>query len=658
MSVFPNALSEINIGGVTLPNRIVRAAHTTMLGLDDESGISERYIDYHEARARGGAGLTILEVCSGHASCFAPLMATNPALIEGYQRLVERIKPYGMRLFQQMWHGGHHAEPVDGSVPWSASDVPSPHLGVMPRPMTKTMIDEVVEGFVLMARTAKQGGLDGVEVHAAHGYLPMQFLSPLTNRRDDEYGGSFENRMRFMVEVLTSVRNEVGAGFPVGIRIGPELYDGGFTVEDCIQVVQALENQGLTDFVDITQGSYFNEPPIIAPMHEPSGYQLPCSVPIADAAQTPTIVTGRFRTMEEAEQVIRLGQADCVSMVRATIADPDLVRKSVEGKIEEVRPCLGCNQACLGRMVPGKYELGMSCTVNPAVGLEAQLNEVVAQPGDEPKHVLVIGGGPSGMEAARVAALRGHKVTLCEANKDLGGKLRLAEKAPNRLGIGDIAHWLESEIYRLGVDVLLNTYLDESDIDLYEPDAVVCATGTWPCYDGFHLGNPGHPFSGSIEAPLSSLDIFAQTPKAEDGPYVIEDDIGHYEGIATAEYLLQTGAEVIYVTRHPAFAPLMEATYSAEPALERLCAQEKFRLFTSATVSKIDARSVEINSAHATHTKVEARSVVLVAHDAPSYGLFESIEAMGIETHIVGDAKSPRFLETAILEGRLAGMAL
>ena len=655
MTAYTNVLSELRIGGATLPNRIVRTAHVTGLGLDAPSGISERFISYHEARARGGVGLSILEISSGHPSSPGPIMATNPALVEGYQQLVERIRPHGMRMFQQIWHGGHNARQLDGGAPWSASDIPSPLIGIAARPMTKLMIDEVIEGFVLAACVAKQGGIDGVEVHAAHGYLIQQFLSPLTNKRDDDYGGSFDNRMRLLVEVLTAVRNEVGEGFPVGVRVGPQMVDGGFDVDDCIQLVTELEAQGLADFIDISQGSYFNIPKIVGAMHEPTGYQLDHSAKISVAASKPTIVTGRFRTLEEAEQIIRQGLADCVSMVRATIAEPELVRKTVEGREAEARPCIGCNQACIGNQMKGILQI--SCTVNPAVGLEKSISEAAFGQADSKKNVLVIGGGPAGMEAARVAAIRGHNVTLCEADKELGGKLRLARKAPSRLTIGDISNWLENEIYRLGVNVQLNTYLDESEVDTYSPDVVVCATGAWPREDGFQLGNPGHPLSDSGLAHLTSFDIFSQSPSPDDGPFLIDDDLGHYEGIAVAEYLLQEGAEVIYVTRHAGLAPLMEPALSARPAFARLSGYDGFQLYTQASVAGVDKGHVLIKTGDKTVT-VNTAAVVLVTHDSPSYELLESVEAKGIDCQIIGDARSPRFLETAIREGRQAGLAV
>ena len=653
MTPFPNALSPLAIGRVTLPNRIVRTAHVTMLGMDARSGVSERLIAYHEARARGGVGLTILEICSGHPSSPAPLMAINPGLVEGYQQLIERIKPHGMRLFQQLWHGGHHAKPLDGSAPWSASDIPSPRLGIAPRPMTRSMIAEAIDSYVLAADAARKGGIDGVEVHAAHGYLIQQFLSPITNRRTDDYGGPLENRMRLLLEVLTAVREEVGAGFPVGVRVGPDMVEGGFGVEECLTLVKTLESKGLIDFVDISQGSYFTIPKIVGAMHEPTGYQLDHSVPIARATALPTIVTGRFRTLEEAEQVIRLGQADCVSMVRATIADPNLVNKTREGRVSEVRPCIACNQACIGSQLAGKPGLG--CTVNPAVGHEAKRSEENIPPAKEIRRVLVVGGGPAGMEAARIAALRGHEVVLCEADKDLGGKLRLARRAPFRAAIGDVATWLESELFRLGVQIKLSTFVDTEDIEAFSPDTVIVATGAMPRHDGFRLGNPGRPLAEGNRHPLTSFDVFSRPPNPVNGPFVIEDDIGHYEGIAVVEYLLQADVEVLYVTRHSSLAPLMEPVLSSGPAFDRLSANPRFRLFTSSSISKVDARGIEIKTANSGAVTVVAGTAVLVTHDAPNYDFLERAEEKGFECQIVGDARSPRFLESAMREGRFAG---
>ncbi|MBT9497865.1 MAG: FAD-dependent oxidoreductase, partial [Zoogloea sp.] len=463
--------TPINLGPVALKNRVVRTAHATNLGAGT---MNDALIGYHLARAEGGVGLSIIEILSVHPSTPATLNVFIPDIGDAYRKLVAAVRPHGMKLFQQLWHGGHNALPLDGSPPWSASDVPSPTIGVTPVPMTQAMIDEIVAAYADTARKCEEWGLDGVEIHCAHGYLPAQFLSPNANRRSDGYGGSFENRLRFLREVVAAVRQAVSVNFAVGVRVAPDQSAGGIGVEDVQRAVQALEDEHLIDFVDVSLGDYHAFPKLIGGMHEPMGYEMPTSAPIARAARTPAIVTGRFRTLEEADQIIRLGDADLVALTRAHIADPQLVNKTLAGHPEQVRPCIACNQGCVGGLLGPAARMG--CTVNPAIGAEDSLDDTRLTPVTTPRRVLVVGGGPAGMEAARVAALRGHTVTLAEAADDLGGTLRIAARAPQRHGIADIAVWLEQEVYRLGVDVRLSTYLSADDIRSLAPDAVILAT--------------------------------------------------------------------------------------------------------------------------------------------------------------------------------------
>jgi 2,4-dienoyl-CoA reductase-like NADH-dependent reductase (Old Yellow Enzyme family) len=650
--------TPINLGPVALKNRVVRTAHATNLGAGT---MNDALIGYHLARAEGGVGLSIIEILSVHPSTPATLNVFIPDIGDAYRKLVAAVRPHGMKLFQQLWHGGHNALPLDGSPPWSASDVPSPTIGVTPVPMTQAMIDEIVAAYADTARKCEEWGLDGVEIHCAHGYLPAQFLSPNANRRSDGYGGSFENRLRFLREVVAAVRQAVSVNFAVGVRVAPDQSAGGIGVEDVQRAVQALEDEHLIDFVDVSLGDYHAFPKLIGGMHEPMGYEMPTSAPIARAARTPAIVTGRFRTLEEADQIIRLGDADLVALTRAHIADPQLVNKTLAGHPEQVRPCIACNQGCVGGLLGPAARMG--CTVNPAIGAEDSLDDTRLTPVATPRRVLVVGGGPAGMEAARVAALRGHTVTLAEAADDLGGTLRIAARAPQRHGIADIAVWLEQEIYRLGVDVRLSSYLSADDIRSLAPDAVILATGSLPRMDGIQLSHPGEPIAG-IARPhvLSSWDLLLERPPRPVKSAVVIDDVGHYEGIAAAEHLLAQGAEVHFVTRHAAFAHQMEAALSAEPALQRF-ARGRFTLHLRTRALAIGQNDVELLPAYLPAGgpgafRVPAERVVFISHNAPNRELASELATSGIPLQIIGDANAPRFLPVAIREGRLAGMAV
>lgn len=650
--------TPIQIGSIEIPNRVVRTAHATNLG---QGTMSDALIDYHLARAKGGTGLSIVEILSVHSTSPATLNVMSPGIEDGYRRLVETIRPHGMRLFQQLWHGGHNALPLDGSPPWSASDVPSPTIGVTPLPMTPAMIDEIIGAYAQTAYKCESWGLDGVEIHCAHGYLPAQFLSPNANRREDDYGGSFENRVRFLLRLVTAVRAAVSRDFAVGVRLAPDLSVQGIRPTEVAQVIELLESHKLIDFVDISLGDYHSFPKLIGGMHEPTGYEMPTSAEIARSCKTPTIVTGRFRTLEEADQIIRAGDADMVALTRAQIADPDLVRKTLAGHPEQVRPCIACNQGCVGGLLGPAGQMG--CAVNPAVGAERTLEDSALQPADRPSRILVVGGGPAGMEAARVAALRGHRVVLAEAQADLGGCIRLAAMAPTRHGMGDITNWLEQEIYRLGVEVRLSSYLSLEDILAEAPDAVILATGSTPRMDGVQLSNPGEPIVGAGQSHVvSSWDLFLDSNRTLPTHAVVVDDVGHYEGIAAAEYLVSKGVHVSYVSRHTAFAPLVENALMTEPALQRLSRGVFVPLLRSRVVS-IEQDSVSVLATFLTASehspqRVKAGLVVLVSHNRPNRDLAIDLKEHDIPLHVVGDANSPRYLQVAIREGRLAAMLI
>ncbi|MCF8710299.1 oxidoreductase [Rhizorhapis sp. SPR117] len=647
-------LTPITINKLEIPNRVVRTSHGTHFG----HGVNDENIGFHEARARGGVGLTILEIAAVHPTSPAPICSFDDDIVSEYEKLMRAVRPHGMRVFQQLWHGGHHVGPSSGLPPWSASDVPSVISGAVPLAMSRGQIDEVTDAFASAALRCKDGGIDGVELHAAHSYLPQQFLSPLTNKRTDEYGGCFPNRLRFVRGIMEAIRNKVGPDYPLGIRLSFEDVEGGLTPQDNARIVESLERDGLIDFVDVSAGSYFSFPMIIGGMHEPAGYELAGSAPIAAAARNiPRIVTGRFRTLEEADEVIASGVGDMVGLTRAHIADPDIVRKTVEGRHDEVRPCIACNQGCVGQVLSPIRRLG--CTVNPYVGRELEISDDNLPRAPRKRRILVVGGGPAGMEAARISALRGHDVILAEAQSRLSGTINLAARAPLHQAIRDVTDWMEHEIYRLGVDVRLSTYVDPGDVEALSPDAVIVATGSLPRMDGIQMGLPGNPAAGmTLPHVLSSVDLFsgplAQTVRTA----VVVDDVGHYEAIAAAEHLLYHGVEVSFITRHRSFAPLLESALISEPALKRL-SKGDFALHLRSHLVQVSEKKASMMNMDSGRLKdVSADAVVFISHNEPNRALADALVSYSGETHVVGDALSPRFLLRAIHEGNAAGCAV
>ncbi|MGA8708549.1 MAG: FAD-dependent oxidoreductase [Steroidobacteraceae bacterium] len=651
-----HVLQPLTIKGVMLPNRIVRPAHGTNIG---GGRMDARLIAYHRARAEGGVGLTVLETLGMHWTSPSTGLQLTPELVDGYRALMRAVEPHGMKVFQQLWHAGNTRLPRNGTPPWAPSDVPNIRNKVVPLPMSRSMIEEIIAAFAHAAVLCEQGGLQGVELHAAHSYLVQQFLSPLTNFRTDEYGGAFENRMRFGLEVLRAIRAAVSARFLVGVRVSTEDVAGGLTAADNAQFVERLQAESLIDFLSLSTGGYYNEPRMIGTMAWPVGYELDAVEPIAAVAKVPVIVAGRFRTLEEADQVIGAGKAQLVGMVRAHIADPDLVRKTVAGRTEDIRPCIGCNHGCIGAPQEGSLP-HTGCTVNPAVGRELDLGDPLPAVPSGPRRVLVVGGGPAGMEAARLAALRGCDVVLLEAASRLGGTIEIARRAPHRHGIADITDWMARQLGELRVDVRCDSYCELADVRAIGPDAVIVATGSSPRMDGYQTVAPGEVPTG-VDQPhvLSTIDLLSQ-PKSDFGrTALVWDDVGHYEAIAASEFLIARGLAVTLVTGNISFAHRMEYSFTTLPALERLSRDGRFQVLTRHKLVAIKPGTTTVCAVYnARPQDVAADTVVLVGYNRPNRELLDALEGYAGEVWVAGDVNSPRYLMMAIREGHFAGRSV
>jgi hypothetical protein len=370
----------------------------------------------------------------------------------------------------------------------------------------------------------------------------------------------------------------------------------------------------------------------------------------------PRIVTGRFRTLEEAEQVLRDGVADLISMVRAQIADPDLVRKTRAGRADDVRPCIACNQGCIGGISRGG---AMGCLVNPAVGFERELSDVDLQRTTMPKKVLIVGAGPAGLEAARVASLLGHTVTLAEASSNLGGAVNAARRAPFLHTFGDITHWLEQQVYKQGVDVKLSTFMDADAVRREGADVVIVATGSQPRMDGVQAMTPWEPAEGvNLPHVRSSVDLlYAQRPSDIKTALVL-DDVGHYEAIAVTDYLIAAGIAVTFVTRHTHMTPAVEYFDRTTPAMERFNAAG-VRVLTNMCLTKITPIACEIRPIRGSKSEtVPAELVVIVTPNAAQSELYDELRYELSDIRLIGDASHPRDALAAIKEGRRTAMQL
>jgi 2,4-dienoyl-CoA reductase-like NADH-dependent reductase (Old Yellow Enzyme family) len=671
VSAYPHVEQPIRINRCELRNRIVRPAHVTGFA---SGGFGQQFIDYHLARARGGVALTILEIGAVHPSSPALLRCYDDSVLDAWALLAERAHTEGMRIFQQLFHGGSNVGPADGGVgiqidgndsaSWAPSAIRDPIYGNMPVAMSVGQIDELVESFGAMAERCAQSGLDGVEVHAGHSYLVGQFLSPLSNVRTDEYGGPLERRMLFLKRVLREVRSRIGPGLALSVRLsGSEAVPGGIEPAEAAATRAAIEREGLADMINVSYGSYANLHQVIPTMQQPHGYQLTSSRVVTSGARLPTMVVGRFTSLAQAEEVIASGVSDLVGMVRATIADPAIVRKSLAGNARDVRPCLGCNDGCIG----GRHHIGrLQCVVNVSVGREG-----APRPAGPTTvcSVVVVGGGPAGLQASCTAAERGHHVVLYEREDVPGGMLRLARRAPYRRELGAIVDWLADRAERLGVKLVLGTEMTAAGLAGSEADAVIIATGAQAELPGRQRFRPATPILVDAQAQVvTGAQILSGTVGVRGRRMLVFDDVGHYHALGVAEAALREGAKAVTLATGDAMiGQALAKTNQREPVTGRLRAYPGFTAVERASVERIGPLEVVLcDLDNGQRRVVDADLAVLFTDDRPRRELFDEIRRQRpeIEAHLVGDASGgharsyPVYLQHAIVTGHRAGLAV
>ncbi len=476
--MFESLLQSIDLGPTRIANRIFNPPHGTTLG--QQGVVTDELIAYHETRAKGGVGLIIMESMTLHPSYDfeeAFLYAGSDRIIPGLNSLVKACRAQGTRVFGQLFHAGRGVRlSHDGSRPlsYSASDIPDERYRVVPVPMPNDMVWEMIDSYVKAAGRLAESDMDGVEILASMGYLIAQFLNPYTNRREDEFGGSFDNRLRLLREILIRSRARIGPDKTLGIRITlDEKAENSLTADEVIKICLALEVE--VDYFSVISGSSATLNGwvhVFPPMAVAHGFVINDAVRLKQAVNKPVLVAGRINQPQLANEVVATGRADMVGMARGLICDPQFVNKFASGHAEDIRACIGCNQACVGHRLA---HFPISCIQNPLSGREGKLGEM--RRSGSKKSVVVIGGGPAGMKAAVIAAQRGHKVELHEKTARLGGQVILAEALPGRAEFGGVITNLKHEIEQCDIRVELNSMLDDSALKVLQPDCVIIATG-------------------------------------------------------------------------------------------------------------------------------------------------------------------------------------
>jgi len=651
---FRHLFTPLRVGGLTLKNRIFSTGHAEAMAEDGKPG--PRLRAYHQAKARGGAALTIVGGStsvhpSSPASAWNMIANHDDSIVHAYRAIAEAVHRHDCLIMTQLTHLGRRSQSdVEAwHVLLAPSQIPEKVHREVPHEIEPEQIAMLVRAFGEAARRCRAGGLDGAELSFAHNHLVDQFWSPLFNRRTDEYGGSLDNRMRFGFEVLREIRRRVGGDWAVGARIsGDELTAGGLGADDMAEIARRLAASGLVDFLSVVGGAAHTaslQAGVVPNMAYPIGVYVPIAAAIKAAVPgIPIFHAGRVVDPIHADQLLADGAVDLIGMTRALIADPDLPRKAREGRLEDIRQCVGANEGCIDRIYQGKP---VTCVQNPGIGREAELSEPA--PAATRKRVVVVGAGVAGLEAARISALRGHRVILLERDPDVGGQVLMASRAPARAEYAGIVRFLARQVAKLTIDCRLRVEATEETVRAESPDVVIIATGSHP-----HV-----PALPGLDGKHVVTDRDVLLDRVEIGERVIVVDDAHtQQGLSTAEYLLERGRRVEVISR--LFYPGQDVGItSILPLYSRLFAKG-ITLTPHTDLVAIEGSTVVVANAYTgEERRIEGVDTVVLSMGSRSTdGLYRALRGRVPAIHAIGDCVAPRGVHHAILEGTRVGRAI
>lgn len=645
--LFPHLFTPYQVKKTEFRNRIFSTGHDTYL--PENYLPSEALTAYHVARAKGGAGLIVVQVVGVHESARYTddlLMGTDDNCIKPFARMIEAIHKEGTKVFVQLFHPGRELLGRPEGVAQAAfapSFSPSERFRTAPRAMSLAMVEEIIEGYGQVARRMAQAGADGVEIVGSHGYLPAQFLNPRVNRREDRFGGSLENRVRFIREAAQAARKEVPDDFIIGLRMsGDEIDADGLHEDETLAASRLLKDE--LDYFNVIAGTSASQGGavhIVPPMLIENAYVAPYARKLKQALGKPVFVAGRINQPHEAEKVVAEGAADMCGMTRAMICDPAMANKAKAGSTDDIRACIACNQACIGHFQLG---LSISCIQHPETGRElAYGTKPKAQ---RAKRVMVVGGGPAGLKAAAVAAERGHQVTLYEKETQLGGQARYAQLLPARAEFGGIITNLSREVERSGVRIVKGKTVTPQFLKEEAPDAVILASGSLPQRPPAEIDDSAHV--------IHAVDVLKGEKTGS--RVVIYDWLADWIGLGLAEKLASEGVDVTLAVNGLS-AGIAIQNYTRDAHLARL-----HRLGVK-MLPMMRLYGADATTAYFLHTTApepvvleDVNTIVLACPNAPEDSLTET--AGGFEHYLVGDCLSARTAEEAVYEGLKAGMAV